>query len=347
MQRKIQTANISQLLTSKNSFDCIIDVRSPSEFNEDHIPGAINCPVLDDSERVEVGTTYKQIDPFTARKRGAVLTSQNISHHISTFADHPKEWTPLVYCWRGGQRSGSMALVMHEIGWPVNLLQGGYKAFRRQVQTDLEEHLPRLNLIVLTGPTGCGKTDVLGTLRHDGHQILDLEHLANHRGSILGQDPSSDQPPQKLFESRLHHALLQLDLARPIFVESESSKIGELHLPKSLFANIMQSPTVTLSCPRRQRAAYLVEQYAHLTESTDQTIELIQRLKFRHGHQRINAWCQLIKDGQWLDLADSLLEHHYDPAYARSQKRLQPGSHHSLENPGKLESDVILDGIAQ
>ncbi len=346
MQRKIQVTSIFEFLTSQDGFDCVIDVRSPSEYADDRIPGAINLPVLYDDERAEVGTIYKQVDPFTARKRGATLTSRNIATHIEALSHHPKEWRPIVYCWRGGQRSGSMALVMHEIGWPVTLVQGGYKAYRRHVQEQLDTLLPLLNLVVIAGPTGCGKTDLLHQLRERGHQVIDLEGLASHRGSLLGQEPNTPQPSQKLFESRLYDTLARLDLHKPIFVESESSKIGEIHLPKALFQNLIKSRAIALNCDRSKRAHYLVEKYWHLTQSSDHTIDLIRRLEFRHGKAQITEWIDLVNKERWFDLAESLLASHYDPSYERSQKRLTESAQCSLVQPGIPESMVIFDELA-
>ena len=345
MQRKIQVTGISEFLVSQDGFDCVIDVRSPSEYAEDHLPGAINLPVLNDDERAEVGTIYKQIDPFTARKRGATLTSRNIATHIEALSQHPKDWRPVVYCWRGGQRSGSMALVMHEIGWPVTLVQGGYKAYRRHVQEQLDLLLPQLNLLVLAGPTGCGKTHLLHHLRARGHQVLDLEGLASHRGSLLGQEPGIPQPSQKLFESRLYHVLSDLDLTKPVFVESESSKIGEIHIPKQLFQDLITSKAIALTCDRSKRAQYLIEKYWHLTESPDDTLKLIKRLEFRHGKEQIVRWANLIAAHCWRELAESLLEVHYDPSYERSQKRFQQSVQHELLQPGHLEPVDIFDEL--
>jgi tRNA 2-selenouridine synthase len=346
MQRKIKATNISEFLASRDTFDCVIDVRSPSEFADDHIPGAINLPVLNDQERAEVGTIYKQVDPFTARKHGAMLTSRNIADHIEILSPHAKDWRPVVYCWRGGQRSGSMALVMHEIGWPVTLVEGGYKAYRRHIQEQLDMLLPQLNLIVLAGPTGCGKTDLLHQLGERGHQILDLEGLASHRGSLLGQEPSIPQPSQKLFESLLYGTLASLDLHKPIFVESESSKIGEIHLPKSLFQKLITSKVIGLTCDRSKRGRYLLKMYWHLTQSPDNTLDLISRLEFRHGKKQIAQWAGLIRDQRWNELAESLLELHYDPAYERSQKRLQESVHFELQQPGLSESMAMFDELA-
>ena len=345
MQRKIQVTEIAEFLSHPEDYDCLIDVRSPSEFHEDHIPGAINLPVLSDQERAEVGTIYKQVDPFTARKTGAVLTSQNIAQHIATLNDRGKDWKPLVYCWRGGQRSGSLALVMHEIGWSVTLLQGGYKTYRRHVQHELDRLLPRLRLIVVAGPTGCGKTDLLHQLQIQGRQVLDLESLANHRGSLLGREPGVCQPSQKWFESSLYRELCQFDMEKPIYVESESSKIGEIHLPTALFKNLITSNAIVLFCDRCQRAQYLVQRYRHLTQSIEDTTQLVERLAFRHEKQQIAEWVTYIKTHNWLALATSLLEHHYDPAYERSQKRLRVTEHCKLQCPGELADHSVFERI--
>ena len=220
-------------------FDAVIDVRSPSEFAEDHIPGALNCPVLDDEERRRVGTLYKQVSPFEARKVGAALVSRNIARHLEThFLSKPKGWKPLVCCWRGGQRSGAMTLVLNQVGWGARQLAGGYKAFRQQVMDDLVALPEGLSFRILCGPTGSAKTALLDALAEAGEQVLDLENLANHRGSVLGGAPHTVQPGQKAFETGLWSALRGFDPARPVWVESESRRIGRLHVPAALFERL-------------------------------------------------------------------------------------------------------------
>ena len=342
MQRKIKVAEINEVLSTDRPFDSIIDVRSPSEFAEDHLPGSITLPVLTDLERSEVGTLYKQVDPFVARKRGAVLTSLNIAKHLEVFIEKSKDWRPLVYCWRGGQRSTSMALVMHEIGWPVTLLRGGYKAYRKKIQNDLNQMILDTEFIVITGPTGCGKTDLLAEIGRRGQQVLDLEALACHRGSILGAEPKQSQPSQKLFETRLYNALTNIDQTKPVFIESESSKIGDIHLPKQLFQSLLDARAIGLDCERSKRAQYSVERYSHLTVAPENTESLVKQLEFRHGTRQINEWLRLITERQWIELAESLLEHHYDPAYKHSQKRFQVEKLLELDSPGLIANDAAL-----
>lgn len=189
-------------------FSDVIDVRSPAEFADDRIPGAINLPVLDDAERVRVGTIYKQVSPFEARKVGAALVSRNIARHIDDhFVRQGKDYRPLVYCWRGGQRSGSLATVLSQIGFRVTVLQGGYKTYRGEVMDRLRDLPKRFDFRILAGATGSAKTRVLRALDAAGGQVLDLEDLACHRGSLLGPEPDAPQPAQRLFESLLHHRL--------------------------------------------------------------------------------------------------------------------------------------------
>ena len=187
-------ATVAQLA----EFDEIIDVRTPLEFAEDHIPGAINCPVLSNEERVEVGTLYKQVSPFEAKKLGAAYISANIARHLQErFRDRPKAWKPLILCWRGGMRSGAMVTIFRSIGWNAQQLSGGYKAFRHLVVDELAERPPRFSWRVIAGATGSAKSRVLYHLAAAGAQVLDLEGLACHKGSVLGVLPGEPQPTQK------------------------------------------------------------------------------------------------------------------------------------------------------
>jgi len=309
------------ILPTLGDFDAIIDARSESEFALDHIPGAINCPVLDDRQRIEVGTTYKQVGAFEAKKLGAPLVAANIARHIATlFADKPKEWKPLVYCWRGGNRSGAMALIFAKIGWPVVQLEGGYKAYRAAIAAELE-HPPALALRVVCGTTGSGKSRLLETLESIGAQVLDLERLAAHRGSVLGHLPGEPQPTQKMFETSIWDKLRGFDPARPVFVESESKKVGNLRVPDALMQRMRASPCIALQLPREKRVELLVQDYDHFVADPEALNAQLDHLVQLHGRARIDAWHAMATGGQTAQLVDQLLVEHYDPAYLKSIDR--------------------------
>lgn len=304
-------------------FDALIDVRSPAEFAEDHIPGAINCPVLDDEERARVGTLYKQVSPFEARKLGAALVSRNIAHHIEThFLSKPKSWKPLIYCWRGGQRSGAMTLVLGQIGWNARRLDGGYKTFRLRVLEDLDA-LPRTRRFhILCGSTGSGKTALLEALAGAGQQVLDLEALARHKGSVLGAEPNSVQPSQKAFETALWTALRSMDPASPVWVESESRRVGRLRVPDGLFECLRDGDCVRVEAPLDARIDHLMERYTGLIADPADFRARLDRLAGQHGHQRVAAWKARVSAGEWRPLATELVVEHYDPAYRRGGEGL-------------------------
>ena len=306
-------------------FDEIIDVRSESEFAEDHIPGAINCPVLDDAQRAEVGTIYKQVSSFDAKKIGAALVSENIARHLrERFHDKARDWRPLVYCWRGGGRSGALAHVLTQIGWRAGRLEGGYKAYRRAVIDDLALLPAKFDWRVVCGVTGTGKSRLLTALQAAGAQVLDLEVLAAHRGSVLGNLPGSPQPPQKLFESRVWHALSAFDASRPVFVESESKKIGVLRVPEALIAAMWAGKPVVLEASTAVRVALLKEDYAHFLQDTPLLAKQLDCLVGLHGREVIADWNAMAREQRWDELTEALLVRHYDPAYTRAITKHYP-----------------------
>jgi tRNA 2-selenouridine synthase len=310
-----RVATVSQL----SDFDEIIDVRSPAEYAEDHIPGAISAPVLDDEQRAEVGTLYTQVSPFIAKKRGAVLIARNIAHHLDNiFCDKPKQWKPLVYCWRGGQRSGAMAHILAQVGWSTGRLDGGYKNYRRQVLTDLGALPEKLQFRVICGPTGSGKSRLLHVLQEQGAQVLDLEALAQHRGSLLGNLPGELQPSQKMFDSRLWDALRRFDKQQPVFVEAESKKIGLLSTPESLLMKMRASECLSIEAPVAARVQLLLQVYKHFLSDPALLIERLTPLLPLHGRQVLDHWQMLAEQGAWTELAEKLLIQHYDPSYRRS-----------------------------
>jgi len=308
-------------LQQLDKFDAIIDVRSPAEYALDHLPGAINAPVLDDAQRIQVGTMYKQVNSFEAKKVGAALVAKNIAAHIEAlWLDKPREWRPLIYCWRGGNRSGSMAHILAKIGWPVAQLDGGYKAFRAHVNAVLEQP-PGLKFKVICGTTGSGKSRLLEVLHANGAQVLDLEQLAAHRGSVLGNLPSQPQPGQKAFETAIWNTLRRFDPALPVFVESESKKVGNLRVPTALMDAMRASDCVALTLSRANRVRLLMEDYAHFTDSPASLNEQLEFLTALHGREKIGRWQAMATSGAMPALVEELLADHYDPAYLRSIDR--------------------------
>jgi len=304
------------------SFDAVIDVRSPAEYAEDHVPGALSCPVLDDAERARVGTIYKQESPFLARKLGAALVAQNIARHLQgALAGMERGWRPLVYCWRGGKRSGAMAHVLREIGWDAKTLKSGYKSYRRWVVSELAA-LPRtLTFRVIHGATGSGKSRLLRALERAGAQVLDLEELAAHRGSVLGGLPERAQPTQKWFESLLRAKLAALEPARPVYVEGESRRIGQVQLPEALIEAMRAAECLVLEADVGTRVALLMEEYGHFFDDRAALDAQLGCLVGLHGRAVVEAWQGLAARGAWPELVERLLAEHYDPAYRRSARR--------------------------
>jgi tRNA 2-selenouridine synthase len=320
------TSAPSTVLSDLRRYDAVIDVRSPAEFAEDHIPGAINCPVLDDGQRARVGTLHKVDGAFEARRLGGALAAINIGRHIETlFADHPREWTPLVYCWRGGQRSRSFTHVLREVGWRAEQLEGGYRTYRRRVIDDLEQWPARFDFRVICGRTGCGKSLLLGALAEAGAQVLDLEALAAHRGSVLGDLPDAPQPSQKWFESGIWAALGAFTADRPVFVEAESKRIGALHVPDALIARMRAAATLRIEASIATRTALLIEAYQHLIDDPARLLGQLECLRALRSSETIARWQALIERRAWPALVADLLEHHYDEAYERSMFRNYAG----------------------
>lgn len=325
------------------AFDDILDARSPAEYEEDHLPGAINVPVLDDAERAAVGTVYKQQSAFEAKRMGAPLAARNIASHIERlFSAKPRGWKPLVYCWRGGGRSGSLVHVLRQVGWDARRLEGGYKAFRRQVVADLEELPAGFRFLVVCGATGSGKSRLLEALARAGAQALDLEALAAHRGSVLGELPGSPQPSQKAFETAIWSALSQFDGQSPVFVESESKKVGNLRVPERLIERMRASRCLRLEAGVETRVALLLEDYAHFVASPAALQAKLDLLRDLHGAERIAQWQEMLASGRWQPLVRDLLESHYDPAYRRSLAR---NYREAQWGPAVPMEDISTEGI--
>ncbi len=331
-------------------FDEVIDVRSPGEFRDDHVPGAVNMPVLDDDERALVGTIYKQESAFRARKIGGALVARRAGLSIEThLLDKPGSYRPLVYCWRGGMRSGAFATILKQIGWRAETLEGGYKTYRRAVVALLyspDETGSALleRLVVLDGNTGTAKTDLLHRLAAQGGQVLDLEGLAKHRGSMFGA-LDGGQPSQKSFDSAIVRQIVMFDPRLPVFVEAESSRIGQLTLPSVLWSLMRHAPRVRIEASLADRGAYLARAYADIASDPAKLSRTLDLLKPYHASDRIAAWQALAAEGQIEDLARELAAHHYDPKYNRQRARDTQPELGRIRLPGF--SDEALDAAAR
>jgi len=335
-------ATVEQL----GEFDAILDARSPAEFAEDHIPGAINCPVLDDQQRITIGTLYKQVSPFDARKLGAVMVARNVANHIETlFADKPKGWTPLVYCWRGGQRSGAFTHILREVGWSAKRLQGGYKSWRGHVIAQLETVPKPLRFNVVAGPTGSAKTRILEAMQAHGEQVLNLEALACHKGSVLGDLPGQAQPSQKGFETLVLDAICKFDPARPVYVESESKRIGQLRVPDAVFQGIQDGHWLRVQASMEQRVQFLLRDYDYFLCGPELEQQL-ERLKESCGGEAIARWKALAQAKDFSTLVAELLAQHYDRFYLRSMNKHAEGAAHASFATNDL-SDAGIAALAR
>jgi len=318
----VHLISADEAMARYDQFSVVIDARSEGEYAEDHLPGALNWPSLNNEERIRVGTLYKQVSPFEAQKIGAALVAANISRHIQTHVlDKPKGWQPLIYCWRGGKRSNSLALILGQIGFKVHLIEGGYKAFRKAILEDTPRRVAPLQFRVLCGPTGSGKTRLLQALAAQGAQVLDLEAIASHRASVLGVIPGQPQPTQKAFETQLWNALRRFDADQPVYVEAESKKVGNLSIPQCLMAAMRESPCLRLDLSLQGRVQLLLQDYDYFVRDRDFFCQRLDRLVDLKGRAVVEDWKARVQAGQTTQVVAELLQSHYDPGYAQSTAR--------------------------
>ena len=314
-----------EVLSHLGNFSDVIDARSEGEYAEDHLPGAVNWPSLHDDERKIVGTQYKQINAFEAKKQGAAMVARNVAAHIEReVMSKPREWQPLIYCWRGGKRSGSLALILDQIGFRVTLVDGGYKAFRAAMVADLPVLAARFDYQVICGTTGSGKTRLLQALAAQGAQVLDLEALANHRSSVLGMIPGLAQPTQKAFDSRIWAKLKSFDAARPVYIESESKKVGNVAVPEGLITAMRASTCLQLDLPEAQRVALLLEDYDFFVRDIEFFCDRLGALTEARGKETVHGWQARARrnaPGDVAGVVQELLVKHYDPVYLQSMRR--------------------------
>ncbi len=317
----------------------VVDVRSPSEFAEGHIPGAINIPLLSDSEREIVGTLYKKSGRQAAIDKGLEIVGPNMYHLASQARKHAYQDALLVYCWRGGMRSENMSWLFELAGLSCEVLTGGYKAYRSQLLHDLSEIE---ELIVLEGLTGSGKTDMLECMRERGEQVINLEYLANHRGSAFGNIGLGEQPTTPQFQNNVYQAFLQLDTSKRIWIEGESINIGKVNLPETLWNRMKLATVVEICIPKEERLRRLVNEYGN--QDRKEMAEAVMRIgKKLGGYNKQKVLAQL-EEGKLSYAADILLEY-YDKSYCKSQHRyLQPPTvsiSSTSGDPGKNAGAVL------
>ena len=318
----IERISAEETLAKLARFSDVIDARSEGEFALDHLPGALNWPSLHDDERQLVGTEYKQISAFDARKRGAALIARNIATHLErAVISKPRDWQPLIYCWRGGKRSGALALILDQIGFKVTLVDGGYKAFRAALVADLPVLAARFDYRVICGTTGSGKTRLLQALADAGAQTLDLEALAQHRSSVLGLLPGVAQPSQKSFDTRIWSALRRFDAARPVYIESESKKVGNVAIPEGLVAAMRASPCLQLHLAENERVQLLLEDYDFFVRDVEFFCERLGALTEARSPVTVQSWQTRARAGEIAQVVRELLVTHYDPVYLQSMRR--------------------------
>ncbi|MDP1690832.1 MAG: tRNA 2-selenouridine(34) synthase MnmH [Burkholderiaceae bacterium] len=336
------TLSAAEVMQRLADFHTLIDARSPAEFAEDHLPGAVNWPVLDDDERRAVGTEHKQVSAFDAKKIGAAMVAKRIGELLQAHVqDKPRDWQPLVYCWRGGKRSGTLAWFLDQIGFRTTLVQGGYKAFREQVREQLATLPLEFDYRVIAGPTGSGKTRLLQALAAQGAQMLDLEGLARHRGSVLGGLPFEAQPTQRAFETQLWQQLQAFAPERPVYVESESRRIGQLQVPTALLERMRSAGRVVMvTMPDAARVQLLVEEYGFFAQQLERFCAHLDTLVDLRGRDMVAQWQALARAGRWAEVFADLMQRHYDPLYLKSMQRNYAGVANAQELP-------IRDGSAE
>ncbi len=332
----------------QGQYDLVIDARSPREYSEDHLPGATNLPVVDNDEYAEVGTTHRT-DKHRAYVIGVSHALKNISRSIdSVVARYPRDARILVYCFRGGKRSKLWFDALSTIGYRVDRLPGGWKAYRAWVREQLARLPSGFSYHVLCGPTGCGKTRLLSVLAEVGAQVLDLEGLASHRGSLIGDIPGVEQPTQKWFDSLLVDKLRRFNPSLPVWVESESKKIGAIQLPAELLQEMHAGRIFAIDAPMSERVKLWREDYSHFERDLDAMMERLRHLRPLIGGEEFAFWERLTSERRAPELFQRLMEAHYDPAYARSIGKNYPGFEGSTKlDLGCLDRQALLEVAKQ
>jgi tRNA 2-selenouridine synthase len=330
-----------------SSYALIIDARSPREFAVDHLPHAVNLPVVDDEQYADVGRLHRT-DTHAAYVLGVTESLRNMANSIGYVAQRCNRSDPiLVYCFRGGKRSKLWSDTLRTIGYKVDVLRGGWKAYRRWVLSALEVMPRALEFKVVAGPTGSGKTRLLQALQRQGAQVLDLEAMACHRGSLLGALPGKSQPTQKSFDSELMGRLREMDPQFPVYVESESKKIGNLTLPGSLMDAMARADMIRITAPLGERVKVWEEDFRHFVEDPSLLLARVAFLEPLLGKELLARWAEQARSGRVSVVFEELMTRHYDPAYVKSNARLFSGRAALPVIELESVSDAYMDGVAR
>jgi len=316
----LQTAiDLNKALELRRRGALLVDVRTPAEFAETTIPGAINVPIFSNAERAEIGTLYKQNGRKDARRRGIEIVSPRIPHILAQIeqARDPNSPPAVIFCWRGGQRSLAITTFLNLAGIPAWQLTGGHKAFRRHL-THYFEQSDFGRVLVVRGLTGVGKTQLLHRLQQEGYPVVDLEGLANHRGSAFGGLGLGEQPGQKLFEARLWDRLQQCGDAAYLLTEGESRHIGRLVVPPRFHAAMQEQVSIWVEAPIDYRVNVILDDYPARDDLRAAFEPPIRALKERLGKAAIADLLDLLEQKKWHELARRLMIDYYDPLYMHS-----------------------------
>jgi len=320
------TIHLEQALTLRDRGALLVDARSPDEFAEATIPGAINLPILDNAERAEVGTLYKQVGKQHARRRGVEIVAPKIPAFVEQVASRQAATAlpVIVFCWRGGMRSLALAQFLDLAGVPARQLSGGHKAFRRLV-LDFFEQARWGRLLVFRGLTGVGKTHYLHCLAELGYPVIDLEGLANHRGSAFGNLGLPPQPNQKTFEALLWDELRKIPCDGFALVEGESRHIGRVALPVTVYQALQSETSIWLNASLEARVRNILADYPAVDRLKEEFTQPIRALKDKLGKDTMNYFLQLLEEGRWSELVSELMVNYYDPLYRHTlpERRLE------------------------
>lgn len=323
----------------KNSIDgthCLIDVRSPSEYNLCTIPDSINIPIFDDDERKKVGTAYVQEGAEKAKKLGIEIVSRKLPDMYDKIYELSRKYKNLIFfCARGGLRSGSLVALLNSLGINAFKLNGGYKKYRKYIIKALPETVKEVQFIVLYGNTGVGKTEVLKALKEEGMDILDLEECANHRGSFFGSVGLGEQNSQKMFESLLYKSL-RYRKSDIVFVEGESRKIGKVTIPDCIFDTMMEGIHINIAASFETRVSNIYRDY--VKDNDSEIISALEMLRKFLGDKNIDYYRELIDKSQYKEVIEELMVKYYDPLYSHKRKDYQETFIN--ENPAETAKEI-------